>query len=64
MNHPTNKDKKVTYSNSSPKTMIWRKYAIKLIPVKSYKKDLVFLVPKTLNHVINHFLRLAKVFSQ
>ena len=44
--------------------MIWRKYAIKLIPVKNYKKDLVFLVAKTLKHVINHFLRLAKMFSQ
>ena len=44
---PTIKDKKVTYSNSSLK---WteRKYAIDLIPVKTYKEYFAFLVTLTL----------------
>ena len=42
-----NKGKQVTYSNSSFKLWIERKYAIELIPVKIYKKYLVFLVKKT-----------------
>ena len=33
---PTIKDKKVAYFNSLPKVWIERKYAIDLIPVKSY----------------------------
>ena len=41
---PIIKDKKVTYSNSSLKE---RKCATELIPVKSYKKGLIFLVVKT-----------------
>ena len=34
---PIIKDKKVTYSNSSPKLRKERKYPTELIPVKSYK---------------------------
>ena len=56
---PTIKDKKVTYSNSSFKVWIERKYVIHLIPVKSYKKDFVSCDTDT-----NHSLKLAKVFSQ
>ena len=39
------KDKKLTYSNWSLKVKLWieRKYTIKLIPVKSYKKATVFV---------------------
>ena len=39
--------KKVTYSNSLLKLWIERKSAVELIPVKSYKKCLVFLIAKT-----------------
>ena len=44
---PIIKDKKVTYSNPSLK--LWKeiKYATELIPAKSYKKGLIFLVVKT-----------------
>ena len=56
--------KKVTYSNSSLNLWIERKYAIELIPVKSYKKCLIFLAAKTLNNTTNHSLKLAKTFSQ
>ena len=31
-----------------------RKYAIELIPVKSYKKGLVFLVAKTVKDITNY----------
>ena len=41
-----------------------RKYAIKLIPLKSYKKSLVFLLAETIKGIRNHFLKLEKVFSQ
>ena len=41
------KDKKVTYSNSLLKLWKERKYATELIPVKSYKKGLIFFVVKT-----------------
>ena len=61
---PTIKDKKVTYSNSSIKLRIMRKYAVELIPVKSYKKGLVFLVVKTPKDIRNHSLKLANVFLQ
>ena len=44
---PIIKDKKVTYSNSSLKHEKREKYATELIPVKSYKKGLIFLVVKT-----------------
>ena len=44
---PIIKDKKVTYSSSSLKVQKERKYATELIPVKSYKKGLIFLVVKT-----------------
>ena len=44
---PIIKYKKVTYSNSSLKLRKERKYATELIPVKSYKKGLIFLVVKT-----------------
>ena len=44
---PIIKDKKVTYSNSSLKLGKERKYFTKLIPVKSYKKGLIFFVVKT-----------------
>ena len=35
-----------------------------LIPVKSYKKGLVFLLAKTVKDITNHLLKLAKAFSQ
>ena len=38
------KDKKVTYPNLSLKLSKIRKYVIELIPVKSYKRGLIFLV--------------------
>ena len=56
--------KEVTYSKSSLKLWIERKYATELIPVKSYKKGLAVLVAKTLKNIRNHSLKLAKVFSQ
>ena len=61
---PIIKDNKVTYSDSSLKLGKERKYATELIPVKSYKKGLIFLVIKTVEHIKNHLLKLAKVFSQ
>ena len=54
--------KKATYSKSSLKLWIERKYATELIPLKSYKKGLAFLV--TLKYFRNHSLKLVKVFSQ
>ena len=44
---PIIKDKKVTDSNSSLKLSKEIKYATELVPVKSYKKGLIFLVVKT-----------------
>ena len=41
-----------------------RKYSIKLIPVKSHKKGLVFLVTKTVKVALNHLVKLEKLFSQ
>ena len=41
-----------------------RKYDTELIPVKSYKEVLVFLVARTLKDTRNNSLKLAKVFSQ
>ena len=38
------------------------KHDIKLIPVKSHEKGLVFLVAKTLKDIANHSLEIAKVF--
>ena len=58
---PTNKDKKVTYSNSTLELWTERKYTIELIQVKSCKKGLAFLVAKTPKEIRNHFLKLAKV---
>ena len=37
-------------------------YPTDLIPVKSYKKGLVFLAVKTVNNITNHLLKLAKAF--
>ena len=61
---PTFKDQKITSSNSSLTPGIERKYIIELIPVKSYKKRLAFLVSMTLKDITNRSLNLAKVFSQ
>ena len=62
--HPYNYGQKrtITYSNSSLKLRIVRKYVIELIPVKSYKKSLIFLMVKTLKDIRNHCRKLAKVF--
>ena len=40
------------------------KIRIELIPVKRYKKGLVFLVAKTLKNIRNDFQKLPKMFSQ
>ena len=64
MAYPTVMEKKKTYSSSSLKLPIEWKYAIDLIPVKSYKKCFVFLVAATPKEITNHPLKLAKVFSQ
>ena len=40
------------------------KYAIELIPVKSYKKDLVLLVTKIPKYITKPFLKLAKMLLQ
>ena len=37
---------------------------IKLMPLKSYEKGLVFLVVKALKDIRNHSLKLTKTFSQ
>ena len=58
---PTIRDKKVTYSNSSIKLWIDRKYATDLMLVEIYKKRFVFLVTATLKDITNHSLEL--VFS-
>ena len=42
----TNKDKKVTYYNSSLKLWLERKYTIELMLMKNWRKGLVFLVAK------------------
>ena len=60
----TVKDKKVTYSKSSLKLWMGRKYAIKVILVKSYKKILLFFLTKTLKDIRNDSLKLAKGLSQ
>ena len=62
------KDFSLKQENDSPYnlTLIFHlncKYAIELIPVKSYKKSPVFLVGKTLKDITNHSLKLAEVFS-
>ena len=57
---PKFQDKKVTYSNSSLKLRIEKKYVIELILVESY----VFFVAKRLRDLTNHSLKVAKVFSQ
>ena len=57
-------DKKATCSNSSLELQIEKKYGTELIPVKSCKKDLIFLVAKTLKDITYHTLKVAKVFSQ
>ena len=62
MTPPTIKDKNVTYANSSRELRIVRKYVIELIPVKSYKKGLVFIVAKTIKDISS--LKLVKLFSQ
>ena len=65
MTLPSIKDKKVTCSNSSLELSIEIKYSTELIPVKSYKKDLIFLVAKTLKDITNHSLRASKgVFTK
>ena len=46
------------------KLWIVTKYAIELVTVKSYKKDLVFFVAKTLKYIKYHSQKLAKLFSQ
>ena len=57
---PTIKDKKATYFNPLLKVYAEKKYAIDLIPVKSYKKGFMFLMTLKLNYS----LKLAKLFSQ
>ena len=37
-----------------------REYAIELIPAKSYKKGLVFLVAKTVKDITNHLITKAR----
>ena len=56
---PIIKDKKVPYSNLSLK--LWREteYVFEKIPVKSYKKGLIFPLVKTVKFT-NHWLKLAK----
>ena len=44
MTPPIINDKNITYSNSSLKIWKEREYAAELIPVKSYKSGLIFLV--------------------
>ena len=61
---PIIKDKIVTSSNLSLKQWNERKYDIELIPVKSYKKGLIFPVVKTVKNITNLKLKLAKMFSQ
>ena len=61
---PIIKHKKVTYSNSSLKLWKGRKYAISLLSVKKYKKNLIFFVTKTLNNIANYLLELTKMCSQ
>ena len=57
---PIVKDKKVTYSNLALKLWKERKYPIELIPVKSYKKGLIFPVVKTMKDLTNHWLKASK----
>ena len=64
MTLPRVKDKKVTYSNSSLKLLKERKCATESIPVRSYKKVLVFLMAKTLKSTANLSLRLENEFPQ
>ena len=69
MTQPWINDKKATCSNSSLNSelielQIEKKYGNELILVKSYKKDLIFLVAKTLKDITYHTLKVAKVFSQ
>ena len=49
---------------SSLKLLIERKYTIEIIPLKTWKTDLLFFVAKTLKDITNHSLKLAKVYSQ
>ena len=65
MNHPTLKDKKVTYSNSSLKLWIKRKYTIKLIPVENYKKATAFAsYGKVTGRYHKSFTKPSKGFSR
>ena len=58
---PIIKNKKVTHSNSLLKLWTERRYAIELIPVKSYKKGPVFPMTKTLKDIRSYSLKLEKV---
>ena len=60
---PIIKDKKVTYSNSSLKLRKERKYATELIPVKSYKKGLIFLVVKTVANASAYASQYSRVIK-
>ena len=56
MTHPYNKDRKVTYSNSSPKVQIERKYGIDLNTIEKLQEMFcVFCDTDT-----NHSLKLAQ----
>ena len=55
---PTIREKEVTYSDPSLKLGIERKYAIELMPVKSYEKDLVFPLAKAIKDITYHSLKL------
>ena len=57
---PTIMDKKATYSNSSLKLWIERKYATDLIQVKSQKKGFVFLVSSDTKRYHKSFPKASK----
>ena len=65
MTHLHNQGQKsnITYSNSSLKLWLVKKYAIELISVKGYKQHIAFLMAKTLKD-IRYSLRFPKVFPQ
>ena len=60
----TNKDKKVTYYNSSLKLWLERKYTIELMLVKNWRKGLVFLVAKRIKAKNGVFTIVHPIWSQ
>lgn len=64
MTHQYNLEQNTNFSYAWPRLQKERKNVRELIPVISYKNFLGFFVERALKEIINHSLKLAKVFLQ